>query len=94
MTTSWYYDAYKKGTLSHQKQLCVAVMWTECNLEGQELKSPNHLSAIQGNPLTIRLLSLDEALKYFYNAKKTAKSIKELARGQFDKKEFVRMSGT
>jgi len=94
MTTSWYYDAHKKGTFSHQKQLCVAVRWTECNLEGQELKSPNHLSAIQGNPLTIRLLALDEALKHFNNAKKIAKNIKELARGQFDKKEFVMMSGT
>ena len=94
MTTSWYYDSHEKGAFPHQQQLCDAVKWTKCNLEGQELKSQTVLSSIQGNPLTIMLLALDEALKHFNNAKKIAKNIKKLAREQFAKKESVAMSDT
>ena len=94
MTTSWYYDHRKKGAFPYQQQLCDAVRWTKCNLEGQELKSPNTLSAIQGNPLTIRLLALDELLKHFNNAKRIEKRIKQLVREQLDKAEPFLMSGT
>ena len=92
--TRWYYTAHKKGAFPHQQILCDSVRWTTCNLEGQELKSPNHLSAIQGNPLTIRLLALDEALKHFNNAKRIEKGIKQLRREQFDKAEPFLMQGT
>jgi len=94
MTTSWYYEFHEKGAFPHQQQLCDAVRWTKYNLEGQKPKSPNVLSAIQGNPLTIRLLALNEALKHFDNAKTIDKKIKELARAQFDKNKFFTMSGT
>lgn len=92
--TSWYYASHKKKTFPHQQQLCDAVRWTTCNLEGQELKPPDTLSAIQGNPLTIRLLALDESLKHFNNAKKIEKRIKQLAREQLDKAEPFLMHGT
>ena len=92
--TPWYYDYYEKGSFPHQQQLCDAVRWTKYNLEGQKLKSPTVLSAIQGNPLTIRLLALDEALKYFDNAKTIDKKIRKLARAHFDKKKLFMMSGT
>lgn len=94
MTTPWYYDYYENGTFPHQQKLCDAVRWTKYNLEGQKLKSPTVLSAINANPLTIRLLALDEALKHFNNAKTIDKKIKELAREQFDKNKFFLMGGT
>ncbi|MFC2017321.1 hypothetical protein ACFLUD_02775 [Chloroflexota bacterium] len=94
MATPWYYDYYEKGAFSHQQQLCDAVRWSKYNLEGQKLKSPTVLSAINANPLTIRLLALDEALKHFNNAKTIDKKIKELAREQFDKNKFFLMGGT
>ena len=94
MTTSWYYDSHEKGAFPHQQQLCVAVQWTKCNLEGQRLKSPTVLSAIQGNPLTIRLLALDEALEHFDNAKTIDKKIKELAEEQFSKNGHSSMGVT
>ena len=94
MITPWYYDYYEKGVFSHQQKLCDAVRWTKYNLEGQELKSPNLLSAIKANPLTIRLLALNEAIEHFNNAKMIDKKIKELAREQFDKNKFFQMAGT
>ena len=94
MTTPWYYDYYEKGSFSYQQQLCDAVRWTKYNLEGQKLKSPTVLSAIQGNPLTIRLLALDEALRSFDNARTIDKKIREVAREHFDKKKPFTMSGT
>ncbi len=94
MTTSWYYDSHEKGAFPHQQQLCDAVRWTKYNLEGQKLKSPTVLSAIQGNPLTIRLLALDEALERFDNAKTIDKKIKELAEEQFRKNGHSSMGGT
>jgi len=94
MTTSWYYESHEKGAFTHQQQLCDAVRWTKYNLEGQKLKSPDVLSAIQGNPLTIRLLALNESLKHFDNAKTIDAKIKELARVQFDENKFFTMSGT
>ncbi len=94
MTTPWYYEFHEKGAFSHQQQLCDAVRWTEYNLEGQKLKSANVLSAIQGNPLTIRLLALNEALKHFENAKTIDEKIKGIARAQFEKNKFFAMSGT
>jgi hypothetical protein len=94
MTTPWYYDYYEKGVFSHQQKLCNAVRWTKYNLEGQKLKSPTHLSAIQANPLTVRLLALNEAIEHFNNAKMIDKKIKELAREQFDKNKFFQMTGT
>ena len=95
MATPWYYDYYEKGAFPHQQRLCDTVRWTtKYNLEGQKLISPNHLSAIQANPLTIRLLALNEALEYFNNAKAIDKKIKELAREQFDKNKSFLMSGT
>ena len=94
MTTPWYYESHEKGAFPHQQQLCNAVRWTKYNLEGQKLKSPTVLSAIQGNPLTIRLLALNEALENFNNAKMIDKKIKELAREQFDKNKFFLMGGT
>ncbi len=94
MTTAWYYDHHEKEAFPYQQQLCKAVRWTKYNLEGQKLKSPTVLSAMQGNPLTIRLLALNEALKHFNNAKAIDKKIKELAREQFDKNKSFLMSGT
>lgn len=94
MATPWYYDYYEKGAFSYQQQLCDAVRWTECNLEGQKLESPTVLSAIQANPLTIRLLTLNEALEHFNNAKTIDEKIKELVRLQLDKNKFVGMGGT
>ena len=94
MTTSWYYDSHEKGAFPHQQQLCDAVRWTNYNLEGQKLKLPTVLSAIQGNPLTIRLLALDEALERFDNAKTIDKKIKELAEEQFRKKGHLGMGST
>lgn len=91
--TSWYYASHKKGAFLHQQLLCDTVRWTTCNLEGQELKSPTVLSAIQGNPLTIRLLALDKAIKYFDNFKRIEKRIKKLSREKFDKKQFFAMGG-
>ncbi len=94
MTTPWYYESHEKGAFPHQQQLCDAVRWTKYNLEGQKLKSPTVLSAIRGNPLTIRLLALNEAIEHLNNAKMIDKKIKELAREQFDKHKSFLMSGT
>lgn len=94
MTTPWYYDYYEPGKFPHQQQLCDAVRWTKYNFEGQKRKSPNVLSAILGNPLTIRLLALNEALKHFDNVKTIDKKIKELSREQFDKNKFSSMFST
>ncbi|MFC2033987.1 hypothetical protein ACFLTT_01095 [Chloroflexota bacterium] len=94
MATPWYYESHEKGAFPHQQQLCNAVRWTKYNLEGQRLKSQTVLSAIRGNPLTIRLLALDEALKLFDNAKATDKKIKEQVREQLSKKKSFLMSGT
>ena len=94
MTTPWYYEYHEKGTFPHQQQLCDAVRWTKYNLEGQRLKSPTVLSAIRGNPLTIRLLALNEAIEHFSNAKMLDKKIKELAREQFDRNRIFLMGGT
>ena len=85
--TSWYYASHKKEAFPNQQKLCKAVEWTTCNLEGKELKSPTVLSATWGNPLTIRLLALDEALKHFDNFKKTEEKIKELSREKFINKQ-------
>lgn len=93
-STSWYYASHKKGAFPQQQQLCNAVQWTKCNLEGQELKSPTHLSAIQGNPLTIRLLALDESLKHFNNVKRIEKKVEKISREQLDNNRFFAMSGT
>lgn len=83
MTTSWYYDSLEKGGFPHQQQLCERVEWAAgCNLEGRKLVSSDCLSATYGNPLTIRLIALDEALKHFDNAKKIGKEIKELEEKQ------------
>lgn len=94
MTTSWYYEYFETGAFSHQQQLCDAVRWTKYNLEGQRLKSPTVLSAIRGNPLTIRLLALDDALKHFSNVKTIDKKIKERAEEQFRKSKYFSMYGT
>lgn len=64
MTTAWYYDYYEKGSFPHQQELCDAVMFIKgCNLEGQQLVCPNHLTGIATNPLTLRLRALKSALK-------------------------------
>jgi len=94
MTTPWYYEYHETGAFLRQQQLCDAVRWTKYNLEGQKLKSPTVLSAIQANPLTIRLLTLNEALEHFNNAKTIDTKIKELTRAQLDKNKFSGMSGT
>jgi len=94
MTTPWYYDYHETGVFPYQQRLCDAVRWTKYNLEGQKLKSPNHLSAILANPLTIRLLALSEALKLFDNAKTIDKKINALSREQLDKNKSFLMSGT
>jgi hypothetical protein len=94
MTTPWYYESHEKGAFPHQQQLCNAVRWTKYNLEGQKLKSPTVLSATQGNPLTIRLLALDEALKHFSNAKAIDKKIRKRAQEQFGKNGHFFMHGT
>jgi hypothetical protein len=77
MTTSWYYESRKAGSFPQQQKLCEALRWTKYNLEGQKLESPNVLSAIRGNALTIRLLALDEALEHFSNAKMIGNKVKE-----------------
>lgn len=78
MTTAWYYDYYEKEVFPNQQQLCDAVRWTACNLEGQRV-SPTTLIHVSSdgteeeyktekltgelaNPLTIRLLGAREAL--------------------------------
>ena len=65
MTTPWYYEFHEQDTFPYQQQLCDAVRWSDYNLEGQILKSPYVLSPILGNPITIRLLALNEALEKF-----------------------------
>ncbi|MFC2003019.1 hypothetical protein ACFLV4_03635 [Chloroflexota bacterium] len=62
MAIAWYYNYYEKGIFPHQQELCDAVRWTECNLDGQSLISPTHLTGIPTNPLTLRLRSLQKAL--------------------------------
>ncbi len=62
MTTAWYYDYYEKGTFPHQQEFCDAVRWTKCNLDGQLLVSPTHLTRVATNPLTLRLRTLQEVL--------------------------------
>lgn len=78
MTTPWYYDYYEKGVFPYQQELCKAVAWTRCNLEGQQ-KVPTTiirmssngtekeykttaLTEIPINPLTLRLRALQKAL--------------------------------
>lgn len=94
MATPWYYDYHEKGAFPHQQKLCEAVAWTKCNLEGSKLKSQTVLSAVNANPLTIRLLALDEALEHFDNAKTIDNKIKELVREQLDKNKVSGMGGT
>ena len=94
MATPWYYEFHEKGAFLHQQQLCDAVRWTKYNLEGQKLKPPNVLTAIRGNPLTIRLLALNEALQHFENVKTIGNRIFELSREQFDRNKPALISGT
>ncbi len=91
MTTAWYYAYHKDGAFSQQKALCDAVRWNICNLEGQRLKPPNTLSAILGNPLTIRLLALDSAIEKFSNFKDIGKRIEEISRQEIDRKQYFSM---
>jgi len=91
MTTPWYYET---EVFPYQQKLCDAVRWTKYNLEGQRLKSANTLSAIRGNPLTIRLLALNDALEHFGNAKTIDKKIKEKAEEQYQKSKCFSMHGT
>lgn len=79
MITSWYYEYYEKGKFPHQQELCNAVAWSQCNLEGQQKvpatmirMSSNGtekeyktiaLTEIPINPLTLRLRALQKALK-------------------------------
>ena len=94
MATPWYYEYYEAGVLPHQQQLCDAVRWTKYNLEGQRLEPLTVLSEIRGNPLTIRLLGLNDALKHFSNAKTVDKKIKEREEGQFRESKLFSMHGT
>jgi hypothetical protein len=91
--TKWYYNAHCKGAFPSQQLLCDTVRWTNCNLEGQK-RNPTGLSAIQGNPLTIRLLALDQGFKKFDNFKQIEKKIKKLSREKFKNKQPFMMSGT
>ena len=91
--TSWYYSHHKPGEFVHQQELCDLVRWTKCNLEGQVLKNQNTLSAIQGNPLTIRLLALDEALQHFEQIREIEKQVEKSSREQFNKGQMFTMSG-
>ena len=96
MTTSWYYDSHEKGAFPHQQQLCDAVEWIKgCNLEGQQLISPTHLTAPIANPLTIRLLALRKALKQLESSINTTRGkIKKQVEEQFAKHKSFVMQGT
>ena len=77
-TTNWYYEFYETGTFPTQRELCRALEWTECNLEGQrvvptvffkklpdgtEKKTPTtKLTGERANPLTIRLFGVRNKL--------------------------------
>jgi hypothetical protein len=100
MTTTWYYDYYEKGAFTHQQDLCKAVAWTDCNLEGQRVvpttswqQLPNgtgkqyqtiSLTGEPANPLTIRLLATQEAIN---KLETTVNTIKEAIEKQ-SQKEF------
>jgi hypothetical protein len=89
MTTTWYYDYYEKGAFPHQQDLCKAVAWTDCNLEGQRVVPtimwqplPNgterqyqttSLTGETANPLTIRLHATQEAINKLETAVNTIK---------------------
>lgn len=60
-TVDWYYDYHERDTFPHQQELCEVVAWTKYNFEGQ-LASKTMLTRSPGNPLTIRLLAVKEAL--------------------------------
>ena len=92
-TTAWYYDHHKPGTFTKQQALCDAVRRTECNLEGQKLKSQDTFSAIQGNPFTIRLLALDESIEHFNEIKSITKEIEGIFNEQLIRNKMVAMSG-
>ena len=94
MTTPWYYESHNYGAFPYQKKLCDIVRWTKYNLEGQQLISQAVLSAIQGNPLTIRLLGLDEGLRLFDEIVRIDKKIQKLSREQLDNNKFSSMLTT
>lgn len=96
MTTAWYYESHEKGAFPHQQQLCEAVEWIKgCNLEGQQLISPTHLTAPIANPLTIRLLALRKALKQLESSINTTRGkIKKQVEEQFAKHKSFGMQGT
>ena len=94
VTTAWYYDYFESATFPHQQNLCEAVAWTKYNLEGQ-IASKTSLTRSPGNPLTIRLLAVKEALKKLedYIGELDLK-IKTQAEKQFKTNKFFSMGGT
>jgi hypothetical protein len=90
--TDWYYDYYNPGTFPHQQDLCDAVTWTPYNLEGRVVTKTS-LSPSAGNPLTIRLLALNEALSQLTDCVGELDSeIKAITKQQFETKNFSGMS--
>jgi hypothetical protein len=93
--TPWYYDYHEPGTFPHQQELCKAVEWTRCNLEGRRLVSPTHLTDIPANPLTIRLLALRGAIiQLESNANPINEAIKKQADRAFSKGKMFGIGGT
>lgn len=93
--TSWYFDYYEPGTFPHQQDLCKAVEWTKCNLEGRQLVSPTCLTGMPANPLTIRLLALREAVDRLQsNVTPINEAIMKQAEKKFSKGKMFEMGGT
>ncbi len=86
MTTAWYYDYYEPAAFPHQQELCKAVEWTKCNLEGRQLISPTHLTRIPTNPLTLRLRALQNSLKHLEDEINAVnREVRESANNQFNR---------
>lgn len=87
-TTTWYYDSYEPETFPSQEKLCKAAAWTPYNLELQRA-SKSVLPRSPGNPMTIRLRALGEALSRMCTyVESLGQEIKSIANGQFEKKTF------
>jgi len=92
--TAWYYEYHDKNSFPHQKMLCEAVAWTKYNLEGQIALSTS-LSASHGNPLTLRLLAMKNALDQMKNhIGELDNKITATAAKQLSNKKFFGFSGS
>jgi hypothetical protein len=93
-STDWYFNYYESGLFLHQQRLCEAVAWTKYNLEGQ-VAAETSLSPSSGNPLTIRLLAVREALGQLTDyVGELDSEIKAITKKQFETNNFSGLAGT